>query len=269
MEQIQHFPIDELHCVPQIREQLNPELVQQIAQSFQTVGQLQPLRVRLDEGRRLVVDGHHRLAAAPLAAFKTLACIVENQPLDEGEVIQRQLISNCQRESVKPLEAARAIQRLMERTGWKAGQAGASIGFSNPKVSRLLALLSLPEAITEQVESGSISASAAYELTRVEDAAQQAELAQQMAAGELTRDGVSGARKATKRAASATVEKQPCRVTAILGESRTITVSSDSLTLEKFIALIEELLAKARRERSRGTELSTFISLLKDQARAK
>ena len=57
-------------------------------------------------------------------------------------------------------------------------------------------------------------------------------------------------------------------MTAILGESRSVTVASSGLTLERFIELIEELLSKARRVRTQGVELATFIKMLKDQARA-
>ena len=45
-----------------------------------------------------------------------------------------------------------------------------------------------------------------------------------------------------------------------------LAVSASALTLESFIAAIEELLAKARRERSRGTGLPTFLKLLRDQS---
>jgi hypothetical protein len=130
-----------------------------------------------------------------------------------------------------------------------------------------LALLELPAEIIKQVEAGKIPPSGAYELARVTDAKQQAVMAAQMAAGQLTRDGAAGARKAAKRS-DKPGESQPSRVTAILGESRSITVACAGLTLERFISLVEELLAKARRERSRGTELGTFISLLRDQARS-
>jgi PIN domain nuclease of toxin-antitoxin system len=77
-----------------------------------------------------------------------------------------------------------------------------SLSFSDSKVSRLLALLKLPAEIIKQVEAGKIPPSGAYELARVTDAEQQASLAQQMAAGQLTRDAAAGARKAATAADS-------------------------------------------------------------------
>jgi ParB family transcriptional regulator, chromosome partitioning protein len=264
-ELIEDIPLELFVGDQKVRRRLDAELIEQISKSFVTVGQLQPARARRERGRVILVDGHHRLAAAKLAGFKTLAVIIETQELTEGDVIQRQLIS-CQRAGLSPLEAAHGIRALMATTGWNASQSAENLGFSNAKVTRLLALLSLPAEIIQQVESGQIAASSAYELARVTDPVQQAELAEQMAEGRLTRDAAAGARKAAKRPVKQT-DGRAARATALLGKSRAITVSSPGLTMETFVVLIEELLGKARRERSRGTELSTFISLLRDQAR--
>jgi hypothetical protein len=135
-------------------------------------------------------------------------------------------------------------------------------------VSKTFALLSLSKDILEQIEAGKITPSAAYELTRVEDPSKRAELAAQLADGRLTRDALAGAVKSSKKRRTKCNNHQPGRVTAILGGSRSVTVASAGLTLERFIELIEELLAKARRVRSQGVELATFIKMLKDQARA-
>jgi ParB family chromosome partitioning protein len=264
---IQHFPLDKFRVDQRVRERLNPELVDKIANSFKAVGQLQPVRARLVDDLLWMIEGHHRLAAAQQAAMKTLACIIEEKPLDDGEVIQQQLVMNCLRESPTGLEEARGLRQLMEANGWNASQAAAATGFSNATVTRRLAMLSLPPYILEQVEAGKISPSSAYELSTVTDLAKQAELATQLAEGRMTRDGITGARKTAKRPAKRG-EGQPSRVTAILGQSRSITVSSAGLTLERFIDQIEELLTKARKVRSQGVELGTFIKMLRDQARA-
>lgn len=267
-ETVQAIPLDTFREDQRVRKQLNDELVEQIAQSFQLVGQLQPVRARWVGTELLLVDGHHRLAAAYKAGLKTLGCIVEQQALEDGQVIQRQLILNCLRESLSSVETARAIGQLMQATGWNASQAANNLGFSNAKVTRLLALLALPPAILQEVEAGRIPASAGYELAQVENPEQQAELAQHLATGMLTRDAVAGRRKARVKAAAGSTEAAPARVTALLGAGRTITVSAAGLTLESFISLIEELLGKARRVRAQGVELGTFIKMLRDQARA-
>lgn len=266
-ENVQAIPLDTFREDQRVRKQLNPELVEQITLSFQAVGQLEPVRARWVGTELRLVDGHHRLAAAYKAGLKTLGGIVEEQELGDGEVIQRQLILNCLREAPSSIETARAIKQWMQVTGRNAAEAAANLGFSTAKITRLLAMLELPPAIVAEVEAGRIPASAGYELAQIEDPQQQAELAQQLATGALTRDGVAGARKAAKRGKKPQ-GGQPSRVTAVLGERRSISVSSVGLTMETFIAQIEELLAKARKMRTQGVELSTFVKMLRDQARA-
>lgn len=259
--------LDELTSQRQVREHMTDAGLKALALSIKAVGQLQPIRVRRVGNEWVVLDGHRRLAAARLAGLISVTVVVDENPLNESDVIQRQLIANCQREDLAPLETARAIERLMKLSGWNASQAAAGLAFSPAKVTRLLALLNLPPSILEQVVSGKIGASAAYELTRVTDPTQQAELAARLAKGQLTRDALSGARKAKPRA-SAPDGQSVMRVTAQLGANRSLTVTSGELTLERFIEVIEELLAKARRGRTQGLELKTFIKMLRDQSRA-
>lgn len=268
-EQIQYPPVERFDSGQLVRDGLNLDLVEQITRSFATVGQLQPVRARRSGDRLTMVDGHHRLAAAVKAGWKTLACLIEEKELGEADIIERQLISNCLRESPKSLEAARAVRKLMEVTGCNASQAAAKLSFSAAKVSGLLKMLSLSQPIIDLIEAGKIPASGAYELARIDDPAQQAELARQIASGRLTRDGVIGERKAARRSAAAPKSAaQPGRVTAMLGAGRSVTVTSPGLSLERFIDAIEEVLAKARRVRTRGVELQTFVRLLRDEAKA-
>lgn len=58
------------------------------------------------------------------------------------------------------------------------------------------------------------------------------------------------------------------RMTAIVRPGRTVTMVGEKLTLDLFIETLEELLGKARRARSLGIELKTFMSMLKDQSRS-
>ena len=183
-------------------------------------------------------------------------------------MIQRQLIANCQREDLTPLEKARGIDRLMKVTGCTATEAARDTGFSPPTVSRWLKLLLESEEVRQLVEAGKIPASAAYELSLIDDPQRRAEVVGQLVAGQMTRDGVTAARKTIGRKAVDKNGTRLVRVTAILSESRSVTVASAGLTLERFIELIEELLTKApAAPRTQGVELATFIKMLKDQGR--
>jgi ParB/RepB/Spo0J family partition protein len=265
-ETIQYIALDKFTCEPQVRLKLNIKMVEQIAASFTSIGQLQPIRARWDDGRLVVVDGHHRLAAGKLAGWQTMASIIEAKPLGAGEIIQRQLVANCLREALLPSETGRAISLLMQQTGWTAAETADHLGFSTPKVCKLLAILTLPPEMIAQIDAGQIPVSAGYELTKVPEASDQRLLADKIIKGELTRDGVRSAGNATVNAAKAN-SGQATRVTAMLGADRSVIVSGPALSLDTLIAWLEELLVKARKARPQGLELGTFIRTLKDQAR--
>ena len=267
-EQIQYLPLDKVDRDPdQPRQEFAAEPLQGLAASLKEVGQLTPIRVRFDGERFIVIDGERRSRAAKLAGFATIAAIVEDKAMCPGEIVHRQLIANCQREDLRSMEKAHAIQRLMDETGWNATEVAQRLGFSKATVSRLMSLLELPEPIRDRVDSGEIPLSAANSLARVTDGEQQAALASQVVAGSLTRDGLAGTLKAhrngdkqTRRGVSRVVCKLP---------SATVTVSAeDSLDLEAFVSILEELLGKARRARTQGIELSTLSKMIRDQANA-
>ncbi|HEV3304499.1 MAG TPA: ParB/RepB/Spo0J family partition protein [Planctomycetaceae bacterium] len=264
-EQIQYLPISKIVCERQVRDHIDEASLQELA--LKEVGQLQPIRVRRVGDKYVVVDGERRFRGASCAGFQTIAAIIETQELDEGQLIRRQLIANCH-ERLKPMEKARAIARLMEISGWSASECAKRLGMSNASVSRLIALLSLPAPIQKQVEDGVIPSSAAAELARVDDPAKQAELAERIADGRLTRDGLSGERKAARKNGSNGAKSAASRATAVLDPKRAVTVSSERLDLESFLQILEELVAKVRKIRPRGIGLSTFLRILKEEAKA-
>jgi hypothetical protein len=74
-------------------------------------------------------------------------------------------------------------------------------------VSKALALLTLPDDLKEQVDEGSIQASAAYEVARIKDESAQREVVRRIVAEKLTRDeSVTAA-----RAAAVSVAPEPTK----------------------------------------------------------
>jgi len=165
------------------------------------------------------------------------------------------------------LEKARGIAALIEQTGWNATEAATQLGMSNAGVSRALSLLNLPAEVIQQVESGKLPASTASEIARLADPDQQRALAEEAMRGAMTRDAVSGRRKAQSEKGAKGAGSAVSRATAQLGQGRAIAISGESLDLEKLILWIEELLAVARKARAKGWALGTLMRSLKDQAK--
>jgi ParB family chromosome partitioning protein len=187
------IPLDKITADPgQPREEFEEDALERLAESLKKRGQLQPIRVRWDEGAQkyAIICGERRFRAATRAGLATLSCVVADEPVDAGELLSLQLIENCLREDLKPIEQARAFRALMDRNGWSGHQAAKELGVPQSAVVRALALLELPESVREEVEQGGLSPATAYEVSKLADPAEQEELAGKAVAEKLTRAAV-------------------------------------------------------------------------------
>jgi ParB family transcriptional regulator, chromosome partitioning protein len=195
------IPLEKIGRDPtQPREEFNPEALARLAESLRTRGLLQPIRVRWDEGlgQYVLIAGERRWRAAGMAGLKTMTAIVVEGELDPGERLAIQLVKNCLREDLKPIEQARAYKRLMDLHGWSGNQLAKELAIAQGTISRALSLLDLPVAVQEQVEQGVLSPSAAHEVAKLDSPETQVEVAERVARERLTRDQVAEAVRAKK-----------------------------------------------------------------------
>ncbi|HEY1685907.1 MAG TPA: ParB/RepB/Spo0J family partition protein [Tepidisphaeraceae bacterium] len=265
---IQQIELSKIISGKQPRERFDEESLLGLTQSMRESGQQEPIHViPLDGDMYSLLTGGRRVRAARKAGWATVAAIVEKSGLSQGEVLIRQIIENAQREDLTPLEKAKAIDSLMKETGWNATQTASKLGFSNGTVSKLLSLLSLSEPMQEQIRSGELPVTAAYELTQVKNAAEQGQLAARVASGELTRDGLSGEIKARQRKQRGKrgPSHRPTHIIARLDGRQTVTVSASALDLNSLIELLGKLLSHAQQARTEGTSLDIFLKKLKNK----
>lgn len=267
-EQIQYLSLDQIIAKPQVRKSFAEDPLEGMIESIEAVGQLQPIRVRREGERFIIVDGERRYRAFQAMNRLTIAAIIEAQALSEGDIVQRQLIANCQREDLTASEKGTAILQLMAATGWNASQVAAKLGMSSAMATRFMAILTLPDDIQQLIASGDIAASAGYELSRIDDKELQTDLAAKLASRSLTRDALSGIVKARNNPSMKGSKSSTGRFTAPLGAGRAVTFVSDALNVEGAINMIEELLVKLRKARSQGVSLGTFVQMLKDNSQA-
>jgi ParB family chromosome partitioning protein len=185
------IPVDKIVPDPdQPRDEFDEDSLGRLAESLKTRGQLQPVRVRWDEGkeRYMILVGERRWRAARMAGLPSLSAVVVEGSILPAELLAIQLIENCLREDLRPIEQAKAFRALMERNGWSARQVARELAIDHTGVARALALLTLPGDVQDAVEAGQIAPRTAYELTKIDDPAEQAEAAREAAAGRLKRD---------------------------------------------------------------------------------
>jgi ParB family chromosome partitioning protein len=174
----------------QPREEFDPQALARLAASLKARGQLQPIRVRWDEGQGayIIVVGERRYRAATMAGLATLSCVVHQGAVDPGERLALQLVENALREDLRPVEQAKAYRKLMEIHGWSGRQLAEELAIPQPAVVQALSLLKLPEAVQAEVDAGRLAPRTAYEVSKLEDAEEQARLAERVVAEKLTRD---------------------------------------------------------------------------------
>ncbi len=186
----------------QPREEFEEEPLERLAQSLRTRGQLQPIRVRWSEEKDayMVVVGERRWRAARMAGIESLSCVVVEGSIPSDELLAIQMIENAVREDLKPIEQAKAYRRLIEAKDWSARQLAAELAIHHAQVVRALALLELPTAIQDQVESGALPPASAYEVSKLENPAAQEEVARRVVDEKLSRsETVEAVRKAASK----------------------------------------------------------------------
>jgi ParB family transcriptional regulator, chromosome partitioning protein len=189
------IPIEQIMPDPdQPREEFDEEALKRLTYSLDTRGQLQPIRVRWSEdgGKWMIIAGERRWRAAKQSkTVRELACIVVDRTMSPEEVLHEQLVENCLREDLQPIEQARAFRRVMEAKGWSATRMAEELGISTPTVTRALALLRLPDDIQEAVDAGALPPRSAAEIASLDDPEERRELALETLAHNLTRDQVT------------------------------------------------------------------------------
>jgi ParB family chromosome partitioning protein len=243
------YTIDIDRIVPdpdQPRKEFEPEALERLAESLRTRGQLQPIQVRWDAAadRYVVIMGERRWRAAQVAGLKALSCVVRDGSLGDGEKLSIQLVENCLREDLKPIEQAHAFRALMDREGWSHERLAEELAVSQGTVTRALSLLKLPKAVQDRVEQGGLSPSHAHEIAKLDDPREQVLLAEAAAEQGLTRDDVA---KQVRRAAPSK-RKTPAKVqsTAVyrLGGYRIEVSRKSGIESESLCAALAEVIAK-------------------------
>ena len=168
-EQIQKIAVSEIRPNPyQPRKEFDEEGLAELAESIRQNGVFQPIIVRKSKikGYELVA-GERRLRASKLAEKETIPAIVRDY--SEETMIQIAVVENLQRENLKPLDEAMAYRTLMDSLKLKQEEVASRVGKSRSYVANFLRLLTLPAAVQELVQNGSLSAGHARTLLGLKD----------------------------------------------------------------------------------------------------
>ena len=162
----------------QPRKHFDSEKLEELAQSVQTYGIVQPIIVQANGSRYTIIAGERRYRAARLAGLKEVPVIVKEY--SQTELMEVSLVENLQREDLNPIEEAQAMRMLMDEHDLTQDELSSRLGKSRSAVANTLRLLSLPESVRSLVIAGELSSGHARCLVALERDEDKQRLAQKI-----------------------------------------------------------------------------------------
>lgn len=150
-------PISMIDTNPdQPRKAFDNEALAGLADSIAANGLLQPILVRLVDGRYEIIAGERRYRASRMAGLSELPVIIVEA--DDLTTAKYALIENLQREDLNAYEEAAAYRALMDEHKLTQEEISIQIGKSRSAIANSLRLLDLPDEVAKMLISGMISA---------------------------------------------------------------------------------------------------------------
>ena len=148
-DQLKMISIDKLSAGKyQPRSIMNPEPLEELAESIKSQGIMQPILVRmLKENDYEIVAGERRWRAAKLAKLTEVPVLIKK--ISDSSALAMALIENIQREDLNIIEEAKGIKRLIDEFGMTHDAAAESLGKSRTAVSNILRLLNLSDYVQD------------------------------------------------------------------------------------------------------------------------
>jgi ParB family chromosome partitioning protein len=168
----------------QPRKTFRPEQLAEMVDSIRERGIIQPLIVRLVNGKYELIAGERRWRASAQAGLETLPVIVREA--SNREVLELALIENIQRADLSPIEEAEAYARLMKEFTLTQEQVAQQVGKGRAAVANAVRLLTLPEQIRAWISSDDLSVGHAKVLLGLNSAEQQLLAAERIRKENLT-----------------------------------------------------------------------------------
>jgi len=139
----------------QPRRDIEPESLQELADSIKVQGVMQPIVVRpISDERFEIIAGERRWRATQLAGLDTIPALIRDVP-DEAAIAMA-LIENIQRENLNPIEEAVALQRLQQEFELTQQEVAEAVGKSRSTVANLLRLMTLEVEVRTLLEHGDL-----------------------------------------------------------------------------------------------------------------
>lgn len=157
--QLQTLPIEKIEPGPfQPRQIMQPEALQELADSIKHHGILQPLLVKMKEdhsGQYQIIAGERRWRAAQLAMLHEVP--VRICVLNDSDAMAVALVENLQRADLNIIEEAEGFSRLLNEFKLTQDELASIIGKSRSHIANIIRLLQLPQEVREYLRDGKLT----------------------------------------------------------------------------------------------------------------
>lgn len=151
----------------QPRTQFDEQSLEELADSIRTLGLIQPITVKKDGGKYLIISGERRWRAARIAGMETLPAYIRD--VDDTDLHAMALVENIQRQDLNAIEVALGMQRLIDECGLTQDALADKVGKKRSTIANYMRLLKLPDEVQLAVKEGIISMGHAKAIASVEN----------------------------------------------------------------------------------------------------
>lgn len=184
-KRVRDVPIDQVVPSPlQPRLQFVEAPLDDLMESIRQHGIIQPLIVRLVDGKYELIAGERRWRASKKLGLTTVP-VIEREASDR-DVLEMALIENLQREDLNPLEEAAGYVRLVKEFSLKQDEIAKRVGKSRASVANAMRLLDLHQDVQLLVAHTRITVGHAKAILSIKDQDTQLLVADQVIRRQLT-----------------------------------------------------------------------------------
>ena len=171
-------------CPMQARKIFDDDSLRELSESIRSYGILNPLTVRVRNGRYELIAGERRLRAAKLAGLKEVPCVIIEVSMEDAGLIS--MVENLQRKDLNFIEEAMGINQLILMFGLSQEEAAKRIGKSQSAVANKLRLLKLPGDILETLRENNLTERHGRALLRLSNSEEQRKALKHIIDNDLT-----------------------------------------------------------------------------------
>ncbi len=170
----------------QPRSEFDKEALDELKKSILENGLIQPVTVRrTEDGNFELISGERRLRAFNEIGYREIPAYIIKVETKEA-MLALSLIENIQRETLNPIEVARAYERLMTECNLSQEDIAEKVGKNRTTITNSIRLLKLPSEIQQSLIRNEITVGHARALINIESYEQKLEILKKIITDKLT-----------------------------------------------------------------------------------